>query len=636
MTATPNVQTTARVLLVDDNDAGRYSKSRVLRHAGYLVVEAVTGSQALRCVAEDNPDLILLDVRLPDISGLEVCRRIKADPHTSVIPVLQMSASFRDDRSKVAGLECGADGYITEPVEPSLLIATIEAFLRTRRAEQAVRESALEWQTTFDAITDGVALLDPTGTIVRSNHALGKLLHRPAGELIGMRLEHLLPPEDPDADLWASLKSGQRQRAERAKEGSVFALTVDPVADSGGQLRGAVAIVSDISERKLMDERLWHTQKLESIGVLAGGVAHDFNNLLMGIFGNASLGLEILDDREGIVRVLQDIMRAGERAADLTRQLLAYSGKGKFLVTAVDLSEIVSATLPLVKASFPRKVRLVLNLGRDLPSVEADKTQIEQIVMNLLINAAEAIGDNPGTVTVTTGSRHFEQDERPRYLADQEVRGDYVMLVVRDDGVGMDENTVARIFDPFFTTKFLGRGLGLSAVLGIMRSHRGALRVNSAPGAGTTFELLYPAGRAAPRVQRQEHPPFVLDAGQNHGKALVVDDEKVVRDFFKTALEWGGYEVIAVEDGAEALEAFSAAPDSFSLVLLDMVMPVMSGKDVLPRLLELRPETPVVVTSGQMEEEVRRELADRTIAGSVQKPCTMRVLLEKIRSFVAA
>src|SRR5215469_16949114 len=292
----PAAAISGRVLLVDDDEAHRYAKSRVLRQAGYEVVEATTGAQALSSLDRNEPDLVLLDVNLPDINGLEVCRRIKQNPATKLIPVLQMSASFCDDKSKVAGLEGGADGYVTDPIEPALLIATIAAFMRMHQAEQAVRELALEWQTTFDAISDGVALVDTAGCILRFNRSLSSLVGRPANELAGAPFDSLFPASDAPMT-WPESAGTERCRVERSLGGRMFSVTVDPAFGNQGQRRGAVAIVRDITERKHMDEQLWHTQKLEGIGVLAGGVAHDFNNLLTGILGNASLALETLDDR---------------------------------------------------------------------------------------------------------------------------------------------------------------------------------------------------------------------------------------------------------------------------------------------------------------------------------------------------
>jgi PAS domain S-box-containing protein len=483
------------ILVVDDSEAGSYAKTRILRQAGYSVSEARSGRDALRRVAEDAPDLVLLDVRLPDISGLEVCCRIKENPKTSPVPVLQTSAACCDDPSKVAGFECGADAYLNEPVEPSVLIATIAALLRMRRADQAIRQQALEWQLTFDAISDGVALTDTKGRIIRSNASLAALSGRRSPELTGTRIDELLPPIGSEV-VWGSLENGLRQRTEASAGDRLLSLIIDPVRDDHGKLRGAVCIVSDVTANKAMNERLWQKQRLDSIGILAGGVAHDFNNILMGILGNASLGLEKPGDVRLADEAFRDILRAGERAAHLTRQLLAYAGKGRFSVQPLDLSEIVTAVLPLAQASIAANIQVALNLQRSLPMVSADKMQVEQILMSLLINAAEAIGENTGIIRVSTREVDLLENQGQGYLSEGDVRGRYVMLEVVDNGVGMDEETARQIFDPFFTTKFLGRGLGLSAVWGIIRAHQGAIRVTSAPGKGAAFELLFPCDRS--------------------------------------------------------------------------------------------------------------------------------------------
>jgi two-component system, cell cycle sensor histidine kinase and response regulator CckA len=302
-------------------------------------------------------------------------------------------------------------------------------------------------------------------------------------------------------------------------------------------------------------------------------------------------------------------------------------------VQPVDLSRLVTGIVPLVKASFPRKVHLSLNLAPNLPAVDADKTQVEQVIMNLLINAAEAVGEEAGTIVVTTATGRFTTGQRQHYFTDAELRGDFAVLEVRDDGIGMDEETIARIFDPFFTTKFMGRGLGLSAVLGIVRSHKGAIRVSSTPGRGTTFELLFPISESVvAEVPAERSAARVASPDAGRRAVLVVDDEQIIRNFFRSALETHGFQVVTADNGAEALDAFSRDPGGFSLVLLDLVMPVMSGKDVLPRLLELCPDAKIVVTSGQVEEQVRRELSAWKIAGFIQKPCAVEPFLNRIRS----
>src|SRR5262245_42968841 len=290
-----------------------------------------------------------------------------------------------------------------------------------------------------------------------------------------------------------------------------------------------------VSERARIETDLRQTQKLESIGVLAGGVAHDFNNLLVGILGNASLAMDIVPPESPARPMLQDVILAGQRAADLTRQLLAYSGKGKFIVRPINLSDLVREISGLIQPSIPKMVQLRLDLDRDLPAVEGDSSQLQQLVMNLVINGAEAIGEGAGSVMVTTGVREVREEGERHAIPPTDIQpGRYVFLEVRDNGVGMDEHTLSKIFDPFFTTKFTGRGLGLAAALGIVRGHRGGMEVESAPGQGATFRVYLPVLTAADGAKRD------ASRGENlsgTGMILFVDDEEVVRNVAQNALE---------------------------------------------------------------------------------------------------
>src|SRR5581483_9532889 len=331
------------------------------------------------------------------------------------------------------------------------------------------------------------------------------------------------------------------------------------------------------------EEHLRQTQKLESLGVLAGGVAHDFNNLLTGILGNASLALDTTDPGHPNHAALEEVVTAAERAADLTRQLLAYAGKGRFFTRNIDLSDLVRQITNLLRTSIPKTVQLRLHLADALPPMEADVSQIQQIIMNLVINGAEAIGAHPGTVLIQTAIQNVDE----QYITTLAPAGhplspgDYVCLEVHDTGCGMDDDVQARIFDPFFTTKFTGRGLGLSAVLGIVRSHKGALKVYSTPGRGSTFKLLFPVGtgnviEAAAGAPR----PDV----RGSGLILVVDDEATVRATAKLALDRHGYTVLVAENGREAVDIFGRHKGEIRLVLMDLTMPVMGGEEAVRRL----------------------------------------------------
>lgn len=388
-----------------------------------------------------------------------------------------------------------------------------------------------------------------------------------------------------------------------------------------------------LEDKKRNDEMLMEKQKLESLGVLAGGVAHDFNNLLTGILGNASLAADMLPPASSVQLVLKDVIDAGERAAHLTNQLLAYAGKGRFVVQAMNLSEAVRDVNHLIQSSIPSNVQIELDLARRLPFIEADATQIQQLVMNLVINAAEAIPDGVhGRVFVRTRSQAVDEAYIAQSLSPGEiVPGEYVALEVHDTGMGMDQETIRRIFEPFFTTKFTGRGLGLAAVLGIVRGHKGALRVYSTPGQGSTFRILFPTIRDA--IQRIEaEKQTSIDQAVGGASVLVIDDQDIVRRTAKAALERRGYEVIVAESGEEGVQLFQSLKNEISAVLLDLTMPGMGGEEALCRILTIRPEAKVILSSGYNQTDVIRKFGDKGLAGFLQKPFTSNALIETIAS----
>ena len=407
---------------------------------------------------------------------------------------------------------------------------------------------------------------------------------------------------------------------------SHLAVWASPIVAADATLDGVVMMAADISERKALESQIQQTQRLESLGVLAGGIAHDFNNLLTGVIGNASLLQERFPANTKDGAAVRSLLEAGEAMAKLTAQMLAYSGRGRFFVEALDLSQQVALITALIQASIPKNVRLRLLLEDGLPRIDADASQLQQVIMNLVINAAEAIGDEPGTVEVSTFLRPIGSAEMDANLTRQPVpSGNYVALVVRDTGAGMDEQTQARIFDPFFTTKFAGRGLGLSAVLGIIRGHRGALLLESQPGRGTTFRVFFPvSGQTAEMPAPQQQ--FTT---RGRGTVLVVDDEDLVRRTAQLVLTSAGYEVITATDGSGALGEYEAMPGRIDAVLLDMTMPVMSGEETLTHLLDRWPQAAVIVTSGYDEQEAQRRLGNRAI-GFLKKPFTAPELARKI------
>jgi DNA-binding response OmpR family regulator len=610
------------VLNVDDDAAGRYAVGRNLKQAGYRVEEAETGLEALRLVSELKPDMVLLDIRLPDIDGFEVCRRIREQQsEIASTPVIHMSASYLDTSSKVRGLETGADAYLTEPVEPSILVATIESVLRIRRAERQVRRSAAEWQTTFDAIADGVALLDPNGAVRRSNKHFD--------QLVGL---------DPSPTMNAIRGALDRVRSQPARQSlelgidsRTLHLTLDPVR-TDEEFDGAVCVVADITERKRFEADLRQTAKLESIGVLAGGIAHDFNNLLTGIMGNSSLLLEIVPAHTPERELLDEIVKASESAADLTRQILAYAGKGHFAKAPVNLSQVALNTRAFVRRFIPPRVQLIYETDPNLPTILGDPGQMQQVVMNLVINAAESFAESQnGVIVVRTAIQDLDQ----RFFrgGENSAPGRYATLAVRDTGSGMNEETQRRVFEPFFTTKFAGRGLGLSAVHGILKTHAGYLRFESKPGAGTSFHIYLPISGSE---NSGVHPRDASVAQGTHGTILLVDDESVVRNFGRAALQKFGYEVMVAEDGGAAVELFQRFHDLIHLVILDFAMPVMNGAEAFERIRGISPAVPVILSSGFSQAEATEKFRHGQITSFLRKPYTASQLLEAVREALAS
>ncbi|MEO7036097.1 MAG: response regulator [Polyangiaceae bacterium] len=397
-----------------------------------------------------------------------------------------------------------------------------------------------------------------------------------------------------------------------------------------GFARDVTENVAADRHRGLLESKLLDAQKLESLGILAGGIAHDFNNLLTGILGNVSLMRLELPATSALAEHVEQIEAVTIRAADLCRQLLAYSGKGRFVVRPLDVSELVRQTAPLLQLSIGKNATLRLDLADPLPSVDADATQMRQVAMNLVVNAAEALGERAGVISITTGVLHAEGEYlRNTFLAPELAEGEYVFVEVSDNGCGMGAATQAKIFDPFFSTKFTGRGLGLSAVLGIVRGHKGAIKVYSELGRGTTIKVLFPlSDESAGRLKAAPPQPTL----QRRGTVLVVDDEDVVRGVAARILGSYGFDVILANDGRDGVARFSERRGEIVAILMDLTMPAMDGVDAFREIRNLDSEIPVLLMSGYNEQDAVMRFAGKGLAGFVQKPFTVEVLRERLMS----
>ena len=415
-----------------------------------------------------------------------------------------------------------------------------------------------------------------------------------------------------------------------------------PIFDADGKVEALAIFARDITEqvraeeqRRKLDAQLQYAQKLESLGVMAGGLAHDFNNYLAAILANATIALSAIPPSAEFRGCLESIEKASRRAAELTRQMLAYTGKSHLRIERIDLSKLVEGMGSLLRSSTRKKAVLEYKLAPQLPAIEGDAAQIRQAVMALVTNGAEAVDSPAGRVTASVGTRYCDQDYLSQsYLAEKPTAGDYVYLEVSDTGGGMDPETQERIFDPFFTTKFIGRGLGLAAVLGIVRGHNGAIIVKTFPGRGSSFTLLFPALPEAARDARQQSAE-PSEGREEAGAVLVVDDEAEVRQVMTRLLNRGGFRVIAASTGQQAVDLFTEHQAEIACILLDLTMPGMDGEQAYGEIRRIDTGVPVLLATGHDEEQVTARFAGRGIAGVVAKPYQYRGLLDAVRGVLA-
>lgn len=534
-----------------------------------------------------------------------------------------------------------------------------ETTLQRLAAEELRAESARS-RRVIEAAPVPFALNDEQGNITYLNPAFVENFGYTREEIPTLECWWPLAYPDPDYRRWVASEWAARvdlakktgapfaplELKIRARDGSERTVLASATSLEDAFASEHLVVLVDITGRLKAEEanlslvrQIQHAQKLESLGVLAGGIAHDFNNLLVAIVGNAELALLDTSPMSPARESIRAIQTAAQRAAELVRQMLAYSGRGRFVVAPINLNDLVVEMSHLLEVAVSKKVVLRFNLAGRLPTFEGDATQVRQIIMNLITNASEAIGERSGVVAVSTGSMHCDaaylsSSNQTVILAQQghtPSEGLYVFVEVADTGTGMTREVADKIFDPFFTTKFTGRGLGLSATLGIVRGHKGALKIYSEPGRGTTFKVLFPATEGsedgiADSLKAEE--PF---GRIGTGKVILADDEETVRMTSQRMLSRFGFDVLVASDGREALELFRRQPDDIVLVLIDLTMPHMDGEQAFREMRRIRPDVKVILASGYNEQEATERFIGKGLAGFLQKPYSMDDLRTKVR-----
>lgn len=523
------------------------------------------------------------------------------------------------------------------------LFVMFDDITESKKAEDALEESRERYRGLSEAGFEAI-FFSENGICIEQNKNAALMFGYSDSEAIGRKATEWIVPEDRE-QVVLKMVSGSEDRYEVTalrKDGTTFPALIRArmMHYKGKDIR--VTSLSDISVRKKaegdrlnLERQLLHAQKLESLGVLSGGIAHDFNNLLQALLGNLDLALLKLPDDAAGIRNIHQAINAGKHAAKLTNMMLAYSGKGLFIIKELNLTELVEENAAMLEASISKSVSLDLDLDQTLPPIMADPGQLQQVIMNLITNASEAIGEQGGKIKLSTGVKEFDQAALNNSRLEEKLpAGRYIWLKVSDSGCGMDEDTLLKLFDPFFTTKFTGRGLGMSAVLGIIRAHRGGFLVESRLAVGTTIQALFPIADL-PQTELPDAAAVSSDSATavDHGRRLilVVDDEDMIRVVCVAMLEELGFEALSAATGEEALRIFSEQGDKIDLVLLDQVMPEMDGVTVFNQMRRIRPEIRVLLASGFSEQEVADRFKGLGLNGFIPKPFDLQQLSGVLR-----
>ncbi len=628
-----------RVLILEDDPRDAELLAAMLRRAGYSLSLEVTDSreQFQQRLEQGDDDVILADYNLGAWNAMDALHILRESGKD--VPCVVVTGSLGDE----AAVECLKQGAADYVLKDRLhrLPAAVEGALREKaqredatRLQEQIWRAKKEWEHTVDTIPDPVLVLDEQFRIQRANHATARVLGLEFPQLIGQpcyQVVHGQAAPPPDCPFQRMLLTGKEARCdiEEPRLGKVFDATVTPLRNSGVAVLGCVEVLRDITERKRLEEQLRQAQKMEAVGRLAGGVAHDFNNLLTAITGYSDLALTRLREGDRVRKHVLEIKKAGESAASLTRQLLAFSRRQVLIPQILDLNSVVSNVQKMLRRMIGEDIDLVTLPAADLGHVKADPGQIEQVIMNLAVNARDAMPQG-GKLTVETANVDLDESYTRSHI--DVMPGRYVMLALSDTGCGMDAETLSHIFEPFYTTKEEGKGtgLGLATVYGIVKQSGGHIWVSSDLGQGTTFKIYLPRVEAAV----EKLMPGRMAAGLPRGAetVLLVEDEVIVRDLVREVLQSSGYTVLVASGAAEALAiSEQRAPGPVHLMLTDVVMPEMDGPQLADHLACLYPKMKVLYMSGHTDAAVARHVKLSRDIPYLQKPFAAEVLARKVR-----
>lgn len=619
----PREDEKSRILLVEDNPGDALLIKAIFQDApqpGFDLVWMKSLSSALQALEQHPVDAVLLDLGLPDAQGMETLHRVNGQGRS--IPIVVLTGQ-EDERIALAAIQAGAQDYLAKgELSPPLLFRTLRYAMDRHQRELALRHQEALFRILANSAPMLLWLSDEQDQVAFFNHTWLQFTGRMLVEECGKGWLNGVHPHDRSTFLNALAEAKARRKTFeielrlRRLDGEYrwILLTCAPRITDDGAFLGYIGSGVDLTEHRRTEEALRQAQKLEGLGLLAGGIAHDFNNLLATIMGNAELARATAEACPEVHPYLDAIDTATYRASGLTRQMLAYAGKGIIKVERLDLNPVVREIGDLLHVAMSKKIDLTFDLEEGLPDLEGDVPQIQQVVMNLVTNASDAIGDTEGRIRIRTSKVHLGDGEVKAFRNQSLDAGSYVLLEVEDSGVGMSPEVLERIFDPFYTTKVTGRGLGMSAVLGILTGHGAGYHIESAPGRGTRFQVFFPALKS----HEVSPPRDTTGDWQGRGVALVVDDEPEVLAVNAALMETFGFEVLLASDGQEALDQFDRNRDRITFVLTDMSMPRLNGMEAARAILQRAPGMPIVLCSGYPPEVYALETLP--LAGFLQKP----------------
>jgi PAS domain S-box-containing protein len=628
-------------LIIEDSLDGRLALQTLLSNQGYTLAFAGNGVEGLQKAADLIPDLILLDVMMPGMDGLEVCRRLRANPLLADVPIIIVTA-LEDRETRLRGIVAGADDFISKRFDSTELRARVRTITRLNRYRRLLHER-IKFENVVKFAPNGLLIVNAEGTIILANPAMVRMLGlQHQDEVLGRRLDFCVDPPRREecyahlADVIAHAESTVRFDTVLLRlDGTPFPAEIDIGHLHWDETPMAQVVARDITRRRELEAQLLQSQKMESIGRLAGGVAHDFNNLLTAISGYAEMALESLPEQAAERADLFQVQKAARSAASLTRQLLAFARKQAIDPRIFNPNDLLQDLHALLRRLIGETIDLRILPAPDLGLIRADPGQIEQVLVNLSVNARDAMPQG-GTLTIETANAVLNQEYARTHVGVAE--GPYVMLVVRDTGIGMDESIRRQIFEPFFTTKELGRGtgLGLATCYGVIEQHGGTIEVYSEPHQGTTFKVYLPRvkGVADTTSSRTEEGPHMPHGAET---VLLVEDDLAVRELVARVLGTLGYTVLDVGDGAAALQLVEErAGTPIDLLITDMVIPRLGGKPLAERLAVLFPGIRVLFISGYAEQMfIQHGRLSRSVA-FLQKPFSAAALARKVREVLDA